>query len=247
MAEAYYTEEITAVPYRTMKKCLSATVPSTVASVLAAFFRVRGILRWPLQPKYASGGPGSGRDAPREDLPSRALSRWAPILEQLGDLGFSPLKYSIGDVIGEKQQGMVLLLDSPGSTIATLEWIRMRGGQGIEEKAPLEFNSYAADDPEIMTASMAKEDLVLSELLKLDFVDTLLLPNHIRLKEVYHRHLVRTEGRMFYRMTPQAALKEHQTRSERRFRWALEQRLLRRLTSSEVDRVRMLRLDFQHS
>lgn len=243
MAECYYTEEITAVPFRTMKRCLSATVPGPVALALAGFFRLRGILRWPLKPMYASGGPGSGQDVTRDDLPPRALSRWAPIIEQLSDLGFSPLRYTIGDVIGQKQQAVALLLDGPGSTIATLEWIRMRGGQGIEEKTPLELNSYDRDDPEIMTACLTKEDLVLVDLLQLDFVDVLALPNDLRLKEIYRRHLARTEGRSFCRMSPEAALKEHKTRSERRFRWALEQGFLRPLTASEVARVRELRLE----
>ncbi|NUQ63342.1 MAG: hypothetical protein HUU20_12755 [Pirellulales bacterium] len=243
MAEHYYTEEITAVGYRTLLKGFSAVAPAPLALALAAFFRLRGLLRWPLKPMYASGGVGSEREVARDGLPPRALSRWAPIIEQLADLGFSPLRYSLADVIGQKQQAAALFLDGPGSTIATLEWIRMRGGQGIEEKTPLELNSYAREDPEIMTASVAKEDLMLGDLLQLDFVDTLLLPNHVRLDEVYRRHLARTEGRFFYRMTPEAALKEHRARTQRRFSWALEQGFVRPLTPAEVSRVRELQLE----
>lgn len=242
-AECYYAEEITAIPYRTLRKGLSAKVPAPLAFALAGFFRLRGILRWPLRPAYAVGGPGSGRDVVRDALPPHALSRWAPIIEQLGDLGFSPLKYSIADVIGEKQQATAFFLDAPGSTIATVEWIRMRGGEGIDEKAPLEFNSYADDDPEIMTASVVEEDIAFSDLLNLEFVDVLVLPNHLRLKEIYHRHLARATGRSFYRMHPETALKEHRTRNERRFRWALQQGLLRPLTSEEVSQVRERRLE----
>ena len=243
MAECYYTEEITAVPFRTMRQCLSATVPGPVALALAGFFRLRGLLRWPLRPMYATGGVGTGQDVGRDQLPPRSLSRWAPIFEQLGDLGFSPLRFTIGDVIGEKQQATALFLDGHGSTIVTLEWIRMRGGAGIEEKTPLELNSYDRDDPEIMTAGLTREDLVLADLLRLEFVDAVALPNDLPLQEIYRRHLARTEGRSFYRMSPEAALKEHRTRSERRFRWALEQGYLRRLTDAEVSHVRELRLE----
>lgn len=238
MAETYFAEEITAVPFRALRKSLSTVVPVPLAFVLAAFFRVRGILRWPLKPTYAVGGVGTEQEVGHEALPAQALSRWAPILEELRDLGFSPLKYSLADVIGEKQQAAAVFVDGPGSTIATLEWIRMRGGEGIEEKTPFEFNSYAHADPEVMTGSVTKEDMALSDMLKLEFVDLLVLPNHHRPSEIYQRHLDRIRGRSFYQMTPEAALMEHRKRTERRFQWALDAGLLRPLSSSEVSYVK---------
>lgn len=242
MADQYYAEEITAVPFGTMRKSLATAVPDPVAFVLAGFFRMRGLLGWPMKPTYAVGGVGSEQVVEPDALPPRAISRWAPIIEQLRDLGFSPIKYSIADVIGQKQQASILFLDEPGRTIATLEWIRMPGGEGIAEKAPLEFNSYAKDDPEIMTGFVPKEDLALAGMLTLDFVDSSLFPNHLPLADVYHRHLARIEGRLFHQMSPEEALPEHRKRSERRFNWALEQGLLRPLAPAEISRLREMDL-----
>lgn len=243
MADGYFAEEITAVPFGTMRRSLATAVPEPIASLLAAFFRMRGVLGWPLKASYAVGGVGSELVVEPDILPPRAISRWAPIIEQLRDLGFTPLKYSIGDVIGEKEQASIVFLDEPGTTIATTDWIRMRGGEGIAEKTPLEFNSYAEDDPEIMTGFVPKEDLALAGMLTLDFVDSAMFPNHLPLGDVYRRHLARTESRPFYQMTHETALSEHRKRSERRFSWAVEQGLLRPLDPAEVARLQEMKLD----
>ena len=243
MADTYYTDEITAVPFGLLTKSLSSVLPSPAALVVAAALRIRGLMGWPLKPTYAVGELGSERNVAYDAIPPRALSRWAPILEELRDLGFAPLKYSLPDMIGEKEQAAAYFLDETGSTIATLEWMRMRGAEGIEEKTPFEFNSYAKDDPEIMTGSVAKEDMVLSDLLQLDFVDLLVLPNHHRPSEIYQRHLERTRGRSFYQMTPEAAVEENRVRTKRRFEWVLNQSLLRPLSPAEVARVREMWLE----
>jgi hypothetical protein len=243
MSDDYYTEEITALKFQTLNRCMSAIAPAPVGWTLAAWFRLRGLLHWPMKATYGVGGPNSGQVVERDALPARALSRCAPIIEQLGDLGFSPLQYAISDTIGQKHQVVVLFLDQPGSTLATLVWMRMRGGEGAIDKATVEFNSYAAEDPEIMTGYVAQEELVFADMLKLAFVDTLVLSNNLRLAEVYRRHVARTEGRSCYALTAETGIEEHRKRSLRRFQWTVEQGLLRRLSPAEVARVRQLRLE----
>ncbi len=243
MAETYYAEEITAVPFGLLKKSLSVVLPGPAAFVVAAAFRLRGRLGMPLKPTYATGELGSEQNVSYDALPPRALSRWAPILEEFRDLGFVPLSYSLPDMIGEKEQAAAHFLDATGSTIATLEWMRMRGAKGIEERAPFEFNSYAKDDPEVMTGAAAKEDMVLADLLRLDFVDLQILPNHIRPTEIYRRHLERTHGRPFYQMSPEVAIEENRVRAKRRFQWLLDQGLLRPLRPAEVARVQEMWLE----
>jgi hypothetical protein len=243
MAPQYYTEELTAIPFRTLKQGLSSAAPSPLAAVLAAWFRLRGLLHWPLEATCGTGGPETGEVVPREALPPRALSRWAPILEHLGDLGFSALRYTIGDTIGQKQQVVGLFLDEPGTTIATLNWIRMPGAEGPIEKTPLEFNSYAADDPEIMTGCLSREELHLADLLRLPFVDPLLLPDTLGIRAVYRRHRTRIAGRAWHHLTLDSALREHRTRNERRFQWTLERGLMRPLTAAEIDRLRSTRFE----
>ena len=237
MANTYYTEEITAVPFGVMRKGLSAVAPAPIAFVFAAVFRIRGLLGMPLKPSYAVGELGSERDVSYDELPTHAVSKWAPILEELRDLGFAPLKYTLPDIIGEKEQAAACFLDNAGSTIATLEWMRMRGAQGIEEKTPFEFNSYAREDPEVMTGSVTKEDMALADMLKLDFVDLEVMPSTLRPTEVYQRHLDRIKGRSFYEMTSEAAIQENRARTKRRFEWVVDQGLLRPLSPAEVARV----------
>jgi hypothetical protein len=237
MAQQYFAEEITAVPFKILARSLASAAPAAVAYPLAAFFRLRGMINWPLQPMYAVGELGSERLVERNELPPRALSRLAPLFKQLDELGFLPLKYAIGDIIGEKQHIAAVFLDPSQMTLATLEWLRMRGAEGLEEKTPYEFNSYADRDPEIMTGAMNKEDLVLADMLTLEFVETELLSNEIPLDQVYQRHQVRIRSRTFYRMTPEAALREHEQRTARRFSWAVEQGLMRPLSERETERL----------
>jgi hypothetical protein len=238
MARQYFAEEITAVPFEILARSLCNVAPAAFAYPLAAFFRLRGMVSWPLRPMYAVGELGSERIVDPTELPTRALSRWAPLIKQLDDLGFIPLKYAIADMIGEKEHVAAVFLDALGTTMVTLEWLRMRGADGLEEKSPFEFNSYGDEDPEIMTGAMNKEDLILADMLTLDFVDAELLSNEMSLRQVYYRHKERIRSRTFYQMTTEAALKEHETRTVRRFTWAVERGLLRSLSQREIERLR---------
>lgn len=226
------------VPFKLLARAMSNAAPAPLAYLLAAFFRLRGLMKWPLQPMYAVGEHGSERTVQRDEMPGRALARWAPITEQLEDLGFRALKYQIADVIGEKEQVAALFLDASGTTVATLEWLRMRGADGFEERSPLEFNSYGDDDPEVMTAAMTDEDLVLADMLQLEFVDSVLLSNRTPIRQLYERHEARVQRRSVYQMTPDAALEEHEKRSERRFSWVVRRGLLRPLRQAEVEMLK---------
>ena len=240
MAEHYYAEELTAVPFKSLRRVLAMSVPGPLAFGLAAFFRLRGLLRWPLPPTYAMGDLGSERVVAWESLPARALSRWAPLIEQFRDLHFQPLKYSLGNVIGTKEQVAAVFLDAAGSTLVTLEWIRLPGADGIEERTPLEFNSYADVDPEFMTGVVDEPTLALADVLRIAFVDAVLLSDRLTVAEAYRRHLW-IQGRTVFHLTPEAALREHERRKARRFAWTVKTGLLRPLTAAEAARVRELR------
>lgn len=235
---AYFTEEVTAVPFGVLARALSGTIPAPLAYAIAALFRIRGLLRWPLRPTHAVGGPHSGRDVPRQSLPLAAQTRWAAILQRLEELGFRPLKFTIADIIGPKEHVAGVFLDAPGTTLLTLEWMRMPGAGGMEEASPYEFNSYADDDPEIMTGAVRPQDLPLADMLQLDFVDLEVHSNELAVGQVYQRHLARIEGRKFCPMSPEEALREHERRKERRFRWVLDRGLMRRLSDREVETLR---------
>lgn len=243
MSEHYFTEELTAVPFGTLKRALSQEEPAWFAFCFAASMRLRGKLRWPLKPTYGVGGPGSEKIVERDAVPPRALSRWAPLTEQLHDLGFQPLRYSIGDAIGEKAQAAALFLDSPGSTIATLEWLRMRGVHALMEKTPIELNSYADEDPEVLTTVANRGEMALAGMFQLEFVDMEFLSDRLSVGEVYEKHQARARGRPVYRMNPDTALDVYEKRRDRRFTRILESGLLRPLSTVEISRVRERRLE----
>ena len=132
-----------------MSRALGQSVPLPIAWLIAAFFWLRGTLNWPLSPTYGAGFPGTEQTVAYHDLPARVQARWAPLLEQMHDLRFRPLEFQITETIGAKLQVSALLLDELGSTIAILEWTREKGGVGFIETVPLEFSSYADNDPRI--------------------------------------------------------------------------------------------------
>jgi hypothetical protein len=242
LAVRYYTDEITGVPFAIMRRMLAQSLPGPMAFLIAALFRARGKLHWYMKPSYASGEVGDGRIIPREDVPLGAVNKWAPTLEQLHDLGFELIAFRQPDVIGAKEHCVALLLDSIGCIVATLEWLRMRGAQGIDEQTPLEFNSYAATDPEIMTARTKAANLALADMFQIKFVDTLFMSDELTVRGLYDKHLARVGNRRMYCMNTESALSEHVKRAERRFQWVKSCGLLRQLTSSEVESVRKIRL-----
>lgn len=243
MAKTYYAEELTAVPFMTMAKALSNTIPAPIAYPIAACFRLRGLVRWPLKPTYGVGELGSELEVEKDALPPRALAKMAPLFETLHDLGFTPLKFAIADVIGEKEHVAALWMDQQASTLATCEWMRMRGADGVEEATPVELNSYCGDDPDLMTGWLPKEHIALSEMLRLDFVEMHCVANSTPLRVAYERHQQRSAARSdLFQMTREAALEEHQRRAQRRFDWVVDRGLLRPMSPKEVQRVKQLAL-----
>lgn len=233
MATEYYAEELTSVPFKIQARLFLNSLPGWMAYPMAAYFRGRGILRWPLTPTHAVGGVGSGRTVQESELPPRATSRWAPLVEQFVDLGFRHLKYSMDEVIGGKEHAAVTFLSGDGSIVATVEWICLLGDTE-QDRTTYELNSYADHDPEFMTAAMHPDDLVLAEMLTLDFVESKSHSMRLPVRRVVESHQARIQGRSVFHMTPEAALAEHARRAARRFQWALETGLLRRLRPREV-------------
>lgn len=238
MADRYYTEDISAIPFRVMRKGMSQTVPSLIAWPFAAVLRLRGLLGKPLAASDGVGFPGSETSVLHNQLPARALSRWAPFLEQLADLGFQPVQFEISDTVGAKRQASSLFINRSGTTLATLVWIRMPGANELQEHTSLEFNSYAEADPEIVTHAVRKEFMAYTELINLDYLDMLSLDIVLPVQEIYEQHLSRIEGRRVYKMAPERALQVHVERSLRRFDRLLETGVLRELSPAEVQRLR---------
>lgn len=165
----YYGECIHAVPFHLMVDFLSQDLPRSIAWMVTASIRAKEWLGLGDLPASCSGPVGSDTRLPREQMPGRPMSRWSARLEVLGDLGFQPLAFAVGDHVGAKESASILLLDDganndganndganndgannddansgeagSGSVFALLEWFRMPGASGIEEQNLLELNS----------------------------------------------------------------------------------------------------------
>lgn len=242
MSEEYYAEDLTAIPFGPAARILAQAVAAPIAYPLAAFLRLRRFLRWPLKPPYAVGRWDAGTRVSADELPPRVVSAWAPMLGALQDLGFQPLRYSVRDVIGAKEEIGGGFLDPAGTTIAKLVWIRTPGPGGVQESASLEFNSYPQDDPEVYTAYVPLEQMALGEILRMDFLDVAVYPDDIPLPRVYQWHQNRIQTRSLLPLTPHDAIAVHTQRSRRRFEWLVETGILRRLSDREIAQVRRRRL-----
>lgn len=231
----YYAEEMTAIPFGLMKRMFAQFLPGPLAWGLAAYFRMRGLLGWTPKPTYGIGGVGSARDVAKNQLPSPAVAMWAPILEQLSDIGFQLLGFRIGDNIGKKQSASALLLDQTQCVFAIVEWVRV---EGADDQCPVEFDSYFDDDPDVMTGATPEQNLALADAFDLDFVDTLFVADTIRIQRLYDRHLQRFGPRRPLCFAAETAIAEHDDRSRRRFDAMVKKKMLRELKPREIERIR---------
>ncbi len=238
MVDHYYTEDVTAVPYRVLREMLEQQLPVPVACALAGLLRLRGKLRWPLAATHGvaflKGETGVARDA----LPPEAIAKWAVLEEPLRDLGFRPLRFLCVETIGATRKAYALWLDAANSTLGSLAWTATMTNGREKHKVNLEFNSYADSDPEYITGAAAEADLPASGTIALDFVDLVMLDERLDIAEIYASHLARIDCESVYTMTDERAVAVHAERSTRRMRRLLEQGILRELTESEVARLR---------
>jgi hypothetical protein len=241
MAEEYYAEEFSSMPLGPMAEIFKRFMPAYIAYSLAAYYRARNRLGIPPRATYGTGPVGSGRYVARNELSPRILSQWAPILEQLHDLGFREVYYRIADAIGAKESVAALFLDKACTTFAMLQWLRLQGAK-LEEQSPLEFNSFCIADPEIMTGMVEEEHLVLADALKLDFVDQLVVGKRTGVRKTYQLHLDRIRDRSVTWYPLEIANDEFTKRSQRRFDSVLQRGFLRRLSAAEIQSVKKCRL-----
>ena len=238
----YYAEELSALPYWPLAKCMANSIPFPLAVAIAGVIRLRGLANWPLQPSYAKGPPGSARTVDAGQVPRKTAKSWAPLMEQLTALGFRPLIYAMTDVIGAYESASTILLDTSGTTLVVLEWIRMPGAKGVDEQTPFEFQSVSKADPQISTVIVKKEFIVLADALIPDYMLAKVIGDQMPVAEAYRLHQERIRLESPLAMTPESALKEHRERSRRFFDCMLQRKIIRKLTPAEIAAVRMKRI-----
>lgn len=240
----YYAEDFTIFPRATLQKMFSPVLPWPFDFALACFFRAQHFLGMRPGATYAVGPWSTGRVVEFEELPSAAISKWAPYLERLRDLGYKPVTFVIPNTIGAKEHAVVMLLDSTGRTVALLEWIRMVGGTGIEEMVSLELDSYRDPASDILTGGVAKVGLPLCDEVTMEGVDgEYFAIEDTSVEKIDHRHQQRIAGLEVFQMTPEVAIRESKVRSKERFGAMVKLGLLRPITPEEVVKIRACKLE----
>ncbi|MCM2371791.1 hypothetical protein [Aporhodopirellula aestuarii] len=249
----YYAEVLDGLPFGMMVGLLRRTIPLPFAFGITLSFRIRKWLGLSPLPAYGFGGVGCGTDLSREKMPSRPMSRWAGWFEDLGDLGFTPLRFCVGDYIGAKESASTVWIDSSRNTFACLEWFRMPGASGIEERSSLEFNSIvrkksrAETSPvpvtEVMTAMIRESDMALQDAFKLNYIDTVFFPDSEKLKSVYLQHHSRLANYSALVQPDEVALQTYDRLSQGRLDCIIELGLVRELTPAEIREISKNRLE----
>ncbi|MEX1039188.1 MAG: hypothetical protein WDZ51_01060 [Pirellulaceae bacterium] len=240
----YYAEDFTIFPRATIQKLFSPVLPWPMDFGLACFFRATYYLGIKPGATYAVGPWSTGRVVEFEELPSAAISKWAPYLERLRDLGYKPVTFVIPSTIGAKEHAVVMLLDSTGRTVALLEWIRMVGASGIEEIVSLELDSYRDPASDILTGGVAKVGLPLCDEITMEGVEAEYFAiEDTAVEKIDDRHQQRIAGLDAFQMTPEVAIQESKVRSKERFEAMVKMGLLRPITPEEVTKIRACKLE----
>ncbi|MGI9471505.1 MAG: hypothetical protein ACR2NZ_08240 [Rubripirellula sp.] len=241
----YYGEVLDSIPFSMTVDLMKRMLPSPLAYGIAGYFRLKYWIGLPSKPRYAFGPVSASQATEKEQMPARAMSRWAGKIERLRDLGFHECAFAVPDLIGAKESAGALLLDDQGSTFAVLEYHRMQGANGVEEQTVLEFNSYLANGSEFMTAMVAEEHLVLADAFPIDFVDQDFLADSVSIRKGYEHHLERM--RQFQPMTfrSEEASVEQRKHNQKRFDALLAMGVIRKLSPREIDHVRQQKLPIE--
>ncbi|MEM8944088.1 MAG: hypothetical protein AAGD11_02815 [Planctomycetota bacterium] len=238
MENRYYSENISKIPLPMLVQALAATMPRWIAWVLAIVVRTVDRFGKGLPPSHGVGFVGTEKVVGVDAIPAPAIARWAPLLEQLRDLGFEPIKCELAETVGTKLNCSTTLLDKLGTTTAIVEWSRMKGSAGMEEITPIELNSYRENAADIVTGIVRKIDVPMASMFEVDGVDMISLENNCPLAQRYQEHRDRCHDRQLMRLDTESALKVVHDRAQRRFAALLKTGFLRELTAEEITELR---------
>lgn len=185
----YFVEDTESLPFATSVKLYESHLPRWAAAWLAGWLRFRKLIGLPVRPLYAARWSPQVQWQTREAMPAQALSRWAPILEQLLDLGFEPCGWVSSDTIGCKAESHAFLLNEAGRTLATILWVRI----GDTEQTTPSFTSYGADGSEFVTAALPEDQLLLVKTLMPDYITMVSAPSRTPVGDLYRLHAERAE------------------------------------------------------
>lgn len=230
----YYAEDCDRLPFATSVALYQRHVPRWFALYMAAWPRFRAFIGLPLKLDYATRWAPDFEWQSRDEMPARALSRWAAYLERLQDCGFEVCGWVKSDTIGAKEEANAFLLDEPGTTLATVLWLRM-GAKTCIEQTQVSFTSFASDGGEIMTMALPKSQQLLTGAVAPDYVDLVTMKKSTPVEDVYRTHCERLELGAITALTQESLLTHYTQQRIRLFEHSRNTGLLRALTQREID------------
>lgn len=236
MSTRYYTENLAKIRYKHLKQALAPTA-GPLAGLMAGGLRLAFMAGVRLPAAHGDGFPGSERTIDPAELPSAAVAKWAPILEQLRDLGFEPLRTCQDQTVGAKLHFGTTLYNPTGNAVAILEWTRMAGAGGFEENTPLELNAYIDGGPDIVTGVVRRQDIAMADLVQIESAEIVSFDNRRPLGELYAQHRERCAGKDVIAVGEENVEALVDARARQRFDELLQSGLLRELSPDEVKRL----------
>lgn len=208
-------------------------LPRFMAVVLVRWRRFRRWLGCPVTPLSASRWYDLTAWDSHADMPSQALSRWAPIIEQLENLGFEICGRIRSDTIGSKTEATIFLRDASGQTIASIIWMQI----GSIEQTLLAMTSYLHEGIEIATLALPPDQQLMLNSIAAPYMQAVALSHHTLPRKLFQAHTERPEVAKAIVFTADTFLPYYRDRRKEFFDYSLGKGTLRQLRPNEVRRL----------
>ncbi|WP_145429158.1 hypothetical protein [Symmachiella dynata] len=166
-------------------------------------------------------------------MPACALSRWAPQIEELEDLGFSLCGYIKSDTIGQKCEAYSYWIDPHGVVVSQLCW-QMHSSI---EQTRRSMISYFPQGREMITASLSPDESLLSTVLSPDYITCHCEPETTSIKQLYGIHNNHPEIAEAACLTKDAFLATYREHRIKFMNDVIENGFIRQLTQREVNQL----------
>lgn len=230
MSEDYYTEDPESLPYDINVAVYAQHVPWILAVTVVRWRRFRRWIGRPVPQTSASRWHELIEWHSHADMPAQALSRWAPIIEQLEDLGFEIVGRIRSDTIGQKTEATIFLLDRSGQTVATIIWMQI----GDIQQTQLTMTSYLHDGTEIATLALPPVQQIMLESIAPAYMQTHAMSHRTSPQKLFHTHRQRTQVSEAVVFTPETFLPFYQKQRKTFFEHSCQKGTLRKLHPREV-------------
>ncbi|MCA9050873.1 MAG: hypothetical protein KDA89_19180 [Planctomycetaceae bacterium] len=229
----YYAEDPESLPWDVNVSLYAQHLPRIIAACLAGWLRFRRWLGFPVTPLSASRWHELTAWHSHEDMPSQALSRWAPVIEQLEDLGFTICGRIRSDTIGPKTEATIFLLDESGRTVATIVWLKV----GSIQQTTLSMTSYLQDGIEIATLALPPDQQQMLEFMAPPYMQAVAVSHRTSPRQQFQTHTKRPDVARAIAFTADTFLPYYRIRRKEFFESSLNKRTIRPLSPREIRRL----------